>query len=434
MIKTALDVQLEGRNLDDMVGKAVFDNATLRLNSRNLSLDKLTLLSSIERRTGDSAGTQRYFDLDSDFLSSRLQGNFQPQRTIDDLTRLTREYLLHFKGDAAGMKTYYEQKQKQAVRLAGRRATNQPLRYGIDYQIITKNSDRLLTFLGSSDYIAPSTRIEGRFTEDNTSFLTGTVKTDSLRLGKISFGPSDLDLTTSKFTYGEEVLASAIISSKRQYFSSLLPTRNLQIEASWDVDHIDFTSDIEQADSSGRYINRADLNGELRFKGDAIDLTFRQSKVRVLDGDWILNPESLIRKVGNDYTIRNLSLLNENQLIQASGRISPDSADHLDIEAQNFLLASLNSVLNTTLGGTLNGSLAVRNLYNTPIVESALSVKALSYQNSLIGDIRGQGEWDPQTQRVNVNASVNRNGADVVTLLGTFPPIKNQSTGAKSER
>ena len=37
-------------------------------------------------------------------------------------------------------------------------------------------------------------------------------------------------------------------------------------------------------------MNRADLNGELRFKGDAIDLTFRQSKLRVLDGDWTLNP------------------------------------------------------------------------------------------------------------------------------------------------
>ena len=92
--------------------------------------------------------------------------------------------------------------------------------------------------------------------------------------------------------------------------------------------------------------------------------------MRVLDGDWVLNPESLIRKVGNTYTIRDLSLLNENQLIQASGTISPDSVEHLNIEAQNFLLASLNSVLNTTLGGTLNGSLAVRNLYNTPIIET----------------------------------------------------------------
>ena len=419
-VKTTLSVQLEGSKLDDIVGSAFFTNAMLGLNKRTLAVDKLTLASSVERR--DSVGTQRYFDLDSDFLTTRLQGTFQPQRTIDDLTRLAREYKLYFVGDAAGMTAYYQQKRQQAERLTGRKVVTTPQRYGVDYQVITRNSAPLLSFLGSSVYVAPATRMEGRFTVDNALFLTATVKTDSVRFGKIGFGASDLDLTTSKLNYSQEVLASAVLTSKRQLFSALLPTRNLQAEASWDVDHIDFTSGIEQADSIGRFVNRADLNGELRFKGDAIDLTFRQSKLRVLDGDWTLNPESLIRKVGDAYTIRNLSLLNENQLIQASGRISSDTADHLDIEAQNFLLASLNSVLNTTLGGILNGSLAIRNLNNTPIIESALSVREFSYQNALIGDVRGQGDWDQQAQQLNVDARVNRNGTDVVTLTGNYTP------------
>ena len=429
VVKTDVDIRLEGSKLDDIVGTATFDRSELSLNRRNLSLNKLTLFSSLEQQsvpTNDSLGrnvvsTQRYFDLDSDFLTTRLQGNFQPQRTIDDLKRLAHEYQLYFKGDAAGMKAYYEQKRQKVNRFAGRASV--PIqRYGVDYQFITKNISPLLTFLGASAYVAPSTRLEGRFTEDNTSFLTATVKTDSLRFGTISFGPTDLDLTTSKFTYDQEVLATTVISSKRQLFSSLLPTRNLQIEASWDVDHIDFTSDIEQADSSGKFVNRADLNGDLRFKGDAVDLTFRQSKVRVLDGDWVLNPQSLIRKVGDEYTIRNLSLLNENQFVQASGKISPDSVQHLNLEAQNFLLASLNPLLNTNLGGTLNGTLAVRNFYNTPIIESSLTVAALSYQKALIGDVRGQGEWDQAAQRLNVDARINRNNADVLTLTGTYTP------------
>ena len=429
-VKTTLDIRLEGSTLDDMVGTATFNNTTLSLNRRNLNVNKLTLFSSIEQHyiatadsiQSDAVGSQRYFNLDSDFMSTRLQGNFQPQRTIDDLKRLAQEYQLYFEGDAAGMKAYYEQKRQLAERRASRNKTTSLQRYGIDYQFITKDSAPLLTFLNASAYIAPATRFEGRFTVDNTSFLTAAVKTDSLRFGKIGFGPSDLDLTTSKFIYSQEVLASTVISSKRQLFSSFLPTRNLQVEASWDVDHIDFTSDIEQADSSGKFVNHADLNGELRFKGDALDLTFRQSKVRVLDGDWVLNPQSLIRKVGDEYTIRNLSLLNENQLVQASGKISPDSVQNLAIEAQNFLLASLNPLLNTSLGGTLNGNVALRNLYSTPIIESSLDVTALAYQKALIGNVRARGEWDQQAQRLNVDARVNRDSADVVTLLGTYTP------------
>lgn len=433
-VKTNLDVQLEGSTLDDIVGSAAFNNATLSLNGRDLPIDKLTLTSSVERPAGqqvDSIVTQRYFYLDSDFLTTRLQGNFEPKRTIDDLTQLAREYRLYFMGDAAGMKAYYAQKQRWLEYGAGKET--QSLRYGIDYQVITKNSIPLMDFLGASAYVAPATRLEGRFTESNTAFLTATVKTDSVQFGKIGFGPSDLDLTTSKFTTTKEVLASAIISSKRQLFSALLPTRNLQVEASWAVDHIDFTSDIDQADSSGLYTNHAELNGELQFKGDAIDLTFRKSKVRVLDGDWTLNPESLIRKVGNTYTIRNLSLLNENQLIQASGIISSDSVERLAVESHDFLLSSLNSVLNTDLGGTLNGSLTVRNLYDTPIVESSITVNALSYEKILLGDVSGQGVWDQQTQRLNVNARVNQKGADVVTLAGTYTPqLKTNPLAAKA--
>ena len=430
VVKTDLDIQLEGNTPDDMVGHADFRNAAINLSRpglgrQSLAIGTLTLLSSVERSqptgaTTDSVATQRYYDLNSDFLSARLQGSFRPQRTIDDLKRLAREYQLCFAGDAAGVQAYYEQKRRQAARMS------QPVtRYGVDYQIITKNSVPLLALIDPSVFVAPATRLEGRFTADGTQFLTASVQTDSLRFGTVTFGPSTLDLTTSKFTYDPAVLASAVVQSERQTFSALLTTRNLQAEASWDVDHIDFTSSVEQIGSNGqRLANRADLNGELRFKGDAIDLTFRPSKLRVLDGDWALNPQSLIRKVGDSYTIRNLSVLNQDQLIQASGKIAPDSVERLNVETRNFLLSSLNSVLNTQLGGTLNGTLAIRNAYETPIVESELAVRQLSYQNTLIGDVRGRGAWDQLAQRLNVNASLNRSGADVLTLLGVYVPQK----------
>lgn len=426
-VKTELDVQLEGQRLNDIVGRARFRKATLMLNRRTLTIDSLSLVSSIEKPVAgraDSVGVQRYFDLDSDLLTTRLQGNFEPQRTIDDLSKLLREYALYFASDAAGMKQYYARKQRD------RPGPRSPLsqRYSVDYQFIAKDITPLLALLSPSVYVAPATQLEGRFLKDNTTFLTATVRTDSVRFGTLGLGPSNLDLTTSKLTYDEAVLASAVLSSQRQTFSKRLPTRNLQAEASWDVDHIVFTSSIEQRDSLGRQSpNRANLNGELRFKGDAIDLTFRQSKLRVLDGDWTLNPESMIRKVGDTYTVRNLSIVNQDQVILASGRLSADSTESLRAEARNFRLQSLNGLLNTTLGGTLNGTLTVRDVYKTPIVESELMVTQLAYQNTLIGDVRGKGQWDQPTERLNVAASLNRAGADVLTLEGTYTPQKKDS-------
>jgi hypothetical protein len=416
-ISTSLDVQLTGNKLDNVVGQAYFRDARLTLNRRTLRIDTLSLVSSVEQRRQaghpDSMGTQRYFGLDSEFLTARLQGDFQPQRTIDDLTQLAREYQLFFAGDAAGMNAYYARK-KQRLPHSGL------AQYSIDYQTISKDIAPLITFLAPTMHVAPATRLEGRFTVGNTSLLTATVHTDSLRFGAIGFGPTDLDLTTSKFTLTPQVLASAVLSSKWQTFTKALPTRNLQAEGFWDTDHIDFTTSVDQAGSS----NRAALNGELRFKGDAIDLTFRQSQLRVLDGDWTLNPESLIRKVGDEYTIRNLSVANQDQRIQAAGRLSADSSEVLNVAAAAFRLQSLNSVLNTKLGGTLNGTASVRNIYQTPILESQFGVTALAYDSTLFGDLQSRAEWDQALQQLNVDARLRRSGSDVLTILGNYTPTR----------
>ena len=411
VVSTGLDVQLEGNTLNDMVGRAAFRNASLTLNRRSLHIDSLAIVSSIESLRGraDSLGSQRYVGIDSEFLTARLQGTFEPQRTLDDLQRLVREYTLYFDGDAAGMAAYYARKARQ----------HQPLaRYSIDYQLIANRIDPLLAFLSPSVYIAPSTRLEGRFTVDNTTFLTANVRTDSVRFGQAGFGRSELDLTTSKFTLSPDVLASVVLTSERQTLSRLLPTRNLQAEASWETDHIVFTSRVDQAGST----NSANLNGELRFKGDAIDLTFRQSQLRVLDGDWTLSPASLIRKVGDEYTIQNLLVSNQDQQIAASGRLSTDSLQTLNVQAKAFRLQSLNPVLNTKLGGTLDGTVSLRNVYRTPILESQLAVSALAYDSTLFGDLRSRAEWDQLTQQLNVDAHLMRDRADVLTILGNYTP------------
>ncbi len=421
-----IDVQLTGNTIDELTGSVALENARLKLNTRSLPIGALTLQSTIETKFRDSTGmqrsaaqrsaAQRYFDLDSRFLTARMQGTFRPQQLLTDLNRLAREYQLYFAGDYSGMKAYYNRRRQQGDSLPTDR-------YGVDFQFIAKEANPLLAFFAPSVHVAPATVVEGRFTLDRLAFLTATLTTDSLNLNGLGFGRSTLDLTSSKYTHAPDVLASAVLTSDRQTFTSLLPTRNLVAEASWDVDHIGFTSRIEQADGS----NQADLNGDILFKGDAIDLTFRPSRVRVLDADWGLNPQSLIRKVGDAYTIRNLSVQNQDQFIRASGRISADTAHVLAVDAHDFRLASLNSVLQTDLGGRLNGQVSVRNLYQQPIVESRLTVDTLTYNKALIGDLRGQLAWDQTTERLNVDANVVRNGADVLKLTGNYIPAQTQS-------
>ncbi|RYF66578.1 MAG: translocation/assembly module TamB, partial [Cytophagaceae bacterium] len=301
--------------------------------------------------------------------------------------------------------------------------------YHVDYLMTVRNAAPMLTFLNIPAYIATGTRLVGRYNSDNTQFITANVTTDSLRVADYAFGTTELDLTTSKFTNSEEVLASAIVSSARQKLGGLAPTENLAVEASWAQDHIDFTSSVDQTGTS----NRADLNGELGFKGDAIDLTFRQSKLRLLDTDWTLNPESLVRMVGNEFTLQNVTVFNQNQFITATGKVSTDSSARLDMAARDFQLSSLNPVLNTKLGGVLNGTVQLRDLYKAAIVETQLNVTGLAYEDAVIGDVVGSGAYDPIAQRVNVDARLIRDRTDAFTLKGTYTPgLKTNSLALRA--
>ena len=402
-IRTELDVQLDGNTVDQLEGQANFRNATLVLNKRPLSIDTLSLLSAIEPNG-------RLLMVDSDFLTAQLRGNFLPNQTVQDLTALANEYALYFTRDVATRQAYYERK----IRLK----TIASDRYDILYQFAIRNIQPLLDFALPMVRMSTGTTMEGRFSVDKTALLTATIKTDSIRVGDVRLGASEADLTTSKFTDNDEVLASVVVTSQKQTIGTIAPTENLLLEAAWDVDHIDFSSSVQQQNST----NRANLNGELRFKGDTLDLMFHNSTLSVLDSTWTVSPDGVVRKMGRDYTFIDVELSHRDQRMRANGKIGVDSLATLQISAENFLLETLNPLLDTKLFGTLTGTAKLRNAYKTPIVESDLVINRLRYDDFLFGNVRGGAEYNPLSQRVNIDARVNRNNTDVVTVSGTYAP------------
>lgn len=407
-IKTDLDVQLDGNTIDQLEGRANFRNATLVLNKRPLSIDTLSFLSAIEPNG-------RLLTVDSDFLTAELRGNFLPNQTVQDLTALANEYALYFTSNLVTRQTYYNRKVR--LKTAGSRLSPASP-YDIQYQFAIRNSQPLLDFGLPAVRVATGTTMEGRFSVDKTALLTAIIKTDSIRVGDVRLGATEADLTTSKFVDNDEVLASVVVSSQQQTIGTIAPTENLMVEAAWDVDHIDFSSSVQQQNST----NRADLNGELRFKGDALDLMFHNSSLRVLDSTWTVSPDGVMRKAGRNYTFTDVELSHGNQRVRANGNIGTDSLSTLQVGAENFLLETINPLLDTKLAGTLTGTGKLRNVYKTPIIESDVVINRLTYDNFLIGNVQGGAVYDPASQRVNIDTRINRNNADIVTVRGTYAP------------
>jgi hypothetical protein len=401
IVRSDLDVQLVGNTVNELVGNARLLNTFATYGKQSLILDTLFMSSSV-------TGNERSIAVNSDYLDANLKGNFQLTQVADDLNRIAKEYRLNFAGNAAGMAAYYQEKQRKSL------AFNP---YSIDYSFLLKNSQPLLRLVYPTLYVSPNTKLEGRFGVDQSSLLTVMGTIDTLKFDEYNFYKSTVDLNTSKFVNSPDVLASLIINSTRQQFGSLAATENLQAEASWDVNHIDFTTSLHQQKST----NRADLNGSLTFKGDAIDIELEQSKFRLLDSVWTISPENLIRIVGPEITVRNLSVSNRNQFVSISGKASRDSLQTLDVETKNFLLETLNPVLKTKVSGVANGKVAIRGLYGLPLLDGTMTIDSLKYNDFLIGNVVNRSTLD-QSNRINLDTRIRRLDREVLAITGIYTP------------
>ncbi|MGV3560473.1 translocation/assembly module TamB domain-containing protein [Larkinella arboricola] len=403
-VRSDLDVKLEGNTLNELVGNARLLNTSMTYRKRSLVLDTLFLASSM-------IDNVRSISVNSDYLDANLNGNFLLTEVADDLNRIAREYRLNFAGNAAGLAAYYQQRLRKPVPISP---------YNIDYSFLLKNSQPLLALVYPSLYMSPNTRLEGRFGIDQTSLLTVNGTIDTLKFDEYNFYKSTIDLNTSKYVYSPDVLASLIITSTQQQFGSLAATENLQAEASWDVNHIDFTTSLQQQKST----NRADLNGSLTFKGDAIDVELERSRFRLLDSTWAISPENLIRFVGPEITVRNLSVANQNQQVSISGQVSRDSLQTLQVEAKNFALATLNPVFNTRIAGLANGKVAIRGLYGLPLLNGDITIDSLKYNDFLIGNVVNRSTLD-QSNRINLDTRIQRLDREILAITGVYNPSQS---------
>ena len=408
-LRTELDVKVSGNTVDELVGDAKLLNTFLITSSKERNLVMDTLLFS-SRQTPD----KRSLNLESEFLTAKVEGDFVPTQAWKDINQVLSEYQLYFFENELDRNIYYTKKEKKAILR----------KYEIDYEVETKNITRFLAFLSPDVYVSHGSKAEGKFKMDNTAFLSLNAKADTARYGSNQFVNSEVDVTTSKFVNSAEVLASALITSDKQQMSTLVPTEKLELEGTWDVDHIDFNGGLRQVSST----NRANLAGEIRFLPAGLDIGFKNSKLYLLDEEWNMPANSLISIVGKDVTFNNLGLINGKQRLFVNGTLSSNPDQILLFDIKNFKLGTLNPVFNTKLAGIMDGSAKMRDAYNSFVLDANFNIESLGYANYEFGNFSGTGEWDQMDSQLQVDAELNKDAKRIFSLVGSYRPKLKANT------
>jgi hypothetical protein len=404
VIATTADVKFRGVQLDSLIGHAYLRHSRFAFSGRRLNLDTLDVVSTRNSRN------QRVVSVRSEAVDARVAGTFNTSDVVRDVQTLLTEYRLNFESNAPATAEYYRRKRQRALPV-----------YQIDLLLNLKKPNPVLGLFMPDLQVANGSRIDGSFRSGETSIFQLGGHLDSLRYGPVQTVNNDFDFLTSKLPYKPDILAQASITSDRQVLPGLGKTEKFIVEGVWDQQRINFSTSLAQTGTT----NKATINGSLGFLPRAVEVVFRQSGLHLLDKDWTIAADNsvTISDYGKEFDVKNLTFSNGAQFVGAQGFISPDaSKPPLLLQVKDFELATLNTLTGQNLGGRVNAQGTVSGAYGPLTISSTLGVDSLTYDNTLIGQVAGRGDWDNAAGKLRVNLDVARAGQSVLTVLGDIAP------------
>jgi hypothetical protein len=394
-----VDMDTKGVTIDNIEGIARFSEVKLSYEGRNLYVDNFFFQSLF---TDES----RVISFNSDLLVAGISGNFKVQQLLNDVEKLSREYL--------SILTNSEEKNIL-------RTYESPEPYSIDINLNFIDINPIINLLEPRATISKNTIIEGAFyqTPDN-AVLNFFSSIDSIYFDGNYLFNTNLDFNTSKLNNSNEVLASFYIFSKKQELNSGLTFNNLAMEAIWDESNIDFSYSQDQL-ATGSYVR---IKNEITIYPDHTTVIFEPSELKILDKSWSFDRENRIYIANNSFLFDNIKLFNNEQFISLNGTISPDPNDVLGLKINQLNLDFFNTLSTKEFEGTANGNFGLAGFFETFGINGQLNIDDLFINSFLIGNIEAATYFTEKL--VNLELTNKREGLDVISINGYFGSDNDQ--------
>jgi hypothetical protein len=405
-LSTDFELDFKGDRFDDLEGRTVFFNTTLRTPKQaDLHLDLVTLTSK------NGPGQKRNYKLTSDLVSAEISGEFTPSLLQSQLSQLADEYALYFQKGEDERWGYYATRRHEVQ-----------TKYKADFTVICHRIDPILSRFFPSIQIGQNTVFSGNIAKGRSLSLSLEAYPDTLVFGGYHFYQSVFSFQSSKFLGAPEVSSSLVFSSRKQQLNFLAPTENLKFDALWDQDRINFGLDFKQEGED----NAAHLAGAWAFQEDGLSLKFRDTYFRILGQDWAMDAANKITIQGPEWKADRVVVSNQNQSISLQGSLSTDTTETIKLRANHFQLSTLKPLFATKAQGEFNGEISIQDWYNHTRLDSWILVDSLRLNKFYIGNLQGVGTYLTDDKAMDLNLNLNRLGETVLSLTGNYLPYEEE--------
>jgi len=383
-INSKITSNFSGTNINNIEGSILLQNLKIDRAGQQAQVDSIYFAAN-------GAGNLRQLVLKSDIADGNLKGSYDLATLPAYFKTIAKKYVPSLAMDVA-----------------------QPKPQNFQFNLKVKNLDAVsLMFIPKLKLTDTATFIGNFNSVEKTAVLTGGVR--SFKFDKMVFHDFILDENTS-----DEML-NLNISLKRIDLTDSLFIKDIDITNFLKRDSLNFN--VKLSDKSAT--NQLDLYGLVEFGKDTT------AKLKLLPSDiflehkvWKLEDQVRIKFFAGGRTqIDGLGISNELQKVTINGFISPDPKDILNVNFNKFKMATLNQLSKPwgiTLKGILNGDVKLSSVTSKPGFDSDLKIDSLTFNKTLIGDVKFLTKLDNENKLLNTNLNILNNGLQTLNAEGVY--------------
>lgn len=392
------DLDFTGLIQNETEGNLKFTDITLEKDGNTSNLDELIITSEISKGL-------RNININSDWISANVQGDFLIKTLLKEGKIFVNELGTSFKNDPVVNTNYYKN-----------RIVSIP--QSIVYNIKLNDLNPVLQLFKPDIFISKNTILEGIFNSGKKYEFEMNCYSDALKYKDKIASKDTIKVFLSKNTDNHVVIGNSSISINRINWDKSLVFQNLYNNANWNDNIIEFKTGTKQRD----YNNSIDFGGLLTLFDTKTELKITDSEINILNKKWTISDSNQIVFIPNSIIFKNINLNEGKQNVSLNGTLNSNPLEPLLIKIQNFDLATLNSLITYQLKGTLNGDIAIKDLYNNLSLNNQLSCDSLYIDNFLFGNLTASSSWDNFLQKIIITADLERGKNFVANIAGQYDP------------
>ncbi|MGL1885956.1 MAG: translocation/assembly module TamB domain-containing protein [Reichenbachiella sp.] len=399
-ISSTIDIDMKGLKEEDLIGYLNLYNSAIYYKKDSLIIDSLNILSS-------KIADQRLIHTETEGFTGQIRGDFTIRKLHKSLQYFYDEVVLNLENNSETISQYYNNKTSDST----------------DY--VQANLD--INFWDINKFITPfipnfslsqNVQFTGELKQDSIFNLNLNSSFDTLHLDENQFFGNVIDLSLSKPTDNNDMIASIFSESAAQYWFNEYQTEDIYLDTRWDKDQIQILSNFNQKE----YGNEIELNASFDFSTDQIKIHFNPSRIMILDNQWIWNQDNFIIYDNDQWEFSDFQLSNGSEYLSINGKYSYSHAETLSIGINNFELENLQPVYKTSYKGLLDAKLNIKRREGENLVEGDIKAHGVFIDDFHVGHIFGLSTWDNRKNRLNVNLSVVKNDLKKMDVTGHIYP------------